>query len=129
MAAVSRRAVLVTGTSAAALVLTPLGWLTAARAATSAIPSRAAFAGCVGATFRVTAANAAADAVLTEVTDLVPVSQPNDPDRFGLIFRLSGALSQGVYTFRQNKIGSCQLFAVPVDRGANGRFLQVVINR
>jgi hypothetical protein len=129
MAAVSRRALLLTGTGAAALALTPLGWLQSAVAASSAIPSRAAFAGCLGATFRVSANAGAVDAVLTEVSDLTPVNTANDPNRFSLIFRLSGQLAQGVYSFRQTKIGTCQLFAVPVDRGAQGRYLQVVINR
>lgn len=129
MTAVSRRAVLLTGTGAAALAVLPLGPLQSAQAATSAIPTRDAFNRCLGSTFRISNTAFAIDGVLTEVADLVPLVRANDPNRFSLIFQTSGALPQGVYSFRQNKIGSSQLFCVPVDRGVKGRFLQVVVNR
>ena len=128
MVLVSRRAVLVGGAATAALSVAQFGWLQSALAAT-AIPGRDAFAGCLGATFRITGNGLAADAVLTEVTGLSPATQTIDQNRFSLVFTLGGPLPQGIYTFRQKQLGNVDLFAAPVDRGVKARFFQAIVNR
>lgn len=128
MALVSRRTILVGSAATAALAVMPFGWLQSALA-TTAIPGQDAFAGCVGATFRISGNGLAIDAVLNEVNGLSPAAQAGDQNRFGLIFALGGPLPQGTYTFRQKKVGSVDLFAAPVDRGVKARCFQAIVNR
>jgi hypothetical protein len=128
MVLVSRRAVLGGGAATAALLVAPLGWLQSALAATP-IPGRDAFTGCVGATFRVSGNGLAVEAVLSEVSGLSPTTQAIDQNRFSLVFTLGGPLPQGIYTFRQKKLGSVDLFATPVDRGVKARYFQALVNR
>lgn len=128
MAPVSRRTLLAGGAAGAVLSLSPFGWLQSA-VATTTMPRRASFNACIGATFQVSASGYAVNAVLTEVGDLKPIRHAGDPDRYSLVFAIGAALPQGTYTFRQKKLGSVNLFAVPVDRGIKPRCLQVIVNR
>jgi hypothetical protein len=131
MAEVSRRTLLRAGAGAGVLALLPAGLAVPAQAATVPKLTRSLFAPAVGATFRVTGNGVSADAVLAEVTDLVPVLRPNDQDRFGLIFRPARGVvvPQGIYTFRQALAGTSTLFVAPVDRGLKGLCLQAIVNR
>jgi hypothetical protein len=113
---------------ASALAVLPFARLQAAMAATT-MPRRDAFSGAVGSTFQLTGNGITASAVLAEVADLRPTLRPNDPDRYSLVFTLNSALPQGIYTFRQKRVGSVDLFATPVDRGVKIRSLQAIVNR
>ncbi len=52
-------------------------------------------------------------------------------ESFSLLFRGPNdpPLQQGTYTFRHEKLGSFDLFTVPIGKGKNGIEYQVVINR
>jgi hypothetical protein len=68
--------------------------------------------------------------VLSKISDLSPVIVANDPNRFSLMF--DGAMSQprpqGIYHFKNARIGTVDLFVVPVDLVVSTRHYQAIIN-
>jgi len=92
--------------------------------------ARGTYTPLVGQTLQLTTATGSRQVVLDEVGDLQSPGAAGDAHRFSLVFRSpKGArLQDGTYSFRHRTIGTVDLFATPVDRGAKADQYQVIVN-
>ncbi len=90
------------------------------------LPSRSAFAGCVGNTFRIRASEDRAETVtLIEVQEL---RSSGPREQFSVIFRgdQGDHLPQKTYRMEHEKLGPMDLFLVPVGPDDEGMLYQAV---
>jgi hypothetical protein len=90
------------------------------------LPSRSAFAGCVGNTFRIRASEDRAETVtLIEVQEL---GSSGPREQFSVIFRggQGDHLPQRIYRMEHEELGLMDLFLVPVGPDDEGMLYQAV---
>jgi hypothetical protein len=87
-------------------------------------------------TFRLQHPHGPVSAELVEITNLVPRRHhkkkvADGEECFALLFEetTGEAVTQGSYTLQHPRMGTFQLFLVPVGRGAKGHYLEAIVNR
>jgi hypothetical protein len=127
----SRRGFLGSGGALMLLATSPSAWARSAMAAGRKGLHRSRFESLVGAHVRMTGPGGDLRVVLSEVGDLIPKLEANDPNRFALLFTAARdhRPSSGIHTFTHHELGQVSLFVSPVDRGVHGLHYEAVINR
>jgi hypothetical protein len=128
----TRRAFLATsGAAGAATVLARADRALGAAGSGVAGLSRSTFDPLVGSRFRLISGGASQSVALEAVSDVAPAKSGRKDQTYSLIFRgtRAAAWEQGTYVLQHRSIGRVRLLVVPVDRGADARRYQIIINR
>jgi hypothetical protein len=128
---VSRRTFLLSSGAFALLATSPSAWARAVTLARRKTLKRSHFKPLVGSKLRMTGGGRDVHVVLSEITDLIPRLRADDPNRFGLLFTVSGShqATAGIRTLHHEALGQLALFVSPVDRGVKAHHYEAVINR
>lgn len=128
---ISRRVFLGSGGALMLLATSPTAWARSALASGRKGLHRSRFEPLLGARLRMTAPAGDLHVVLSEIGDLIPKLEANDPNRFALLFTAARdhQPTSGIRTFTHRQLGQVALFVSPVDRGVDGLHYEAVINR